>query len=114
MERIKIDLFRFQLTEIKEDITKITYTPLNAKFILTGSKGIYQYDIYSQSLSVLKQDAGTVRFLCLDEIAENVYWIDNVGNLNVMSIARRSQLALLTNLKNICRMLIPSVSTDKR
>lgn len=98
---------RIQLGEVSE-IQAVAYNRFNDSLILTDSKKIFQYDLTTDRLSVLVEDGlKTVESLVVDNTGDNLYLVDSGRNtVEVISLKTRARIVLLSNMTNLCDLVI--------
>lgn len=104
--RRRLRLERIQIPGIKT-ISALVYNPFNDTIIMTDSKRIFEYDLYSNTTHELVE-AGESNVLSMahDEIGENLYWISDDGTVTVMSLVTGRKLELVRGLGKVCQILI--------
>lgn len=98
---------RLRITGI-DKITALAYNPIHDTMILTDSKQVLDYYMKSGKLQVLMEHETKIISIGMDDIRGNLYCIDNIGTLSVMSLKTRERRELIRELGNVCNMLVVS------
>lgn len=110
-----LNFHRFQIADVKNTIVAFACNSLDDTVILTDSHRIFQYDVYSENVTVLR-DAhanSTVGYVDVDDLGGNIYRTDDKGTMLVMSIATGQEVTLLSDLGKMCGIKVVSGRGDK-
>lgn len=93
-----------------DKITGMAYNPVSDKIVLTDSKNIFQYDLYSQTARQYfggRTNLSTdVISMGIDENTGNLHWIEEGGEVRVMSLETGRSLDLFSVSDKPCDILV--------
>lgn len=107
VDKAKLIFKRIQLPQISE-IRGVVYNRLNHTLILTDFKKLFQYDLTTDQLTVLIEEGlSTVTAMDVDNVGGNLYLMDSEKNtVDVMSLKTRARIVLLSNVTNLCGIVV--------